>query len=80
MTGPRDRPDLLAHVGLCSVCRHVRVQRSARGSAFYRCARAARDPRFRPYPPLPVEACSGFEEAAAEAAQGRAERSTRDPS
>jgi hypothetical protein len=48
-------------VGLCSACRHARVQKSAKGSVFWRCSRAATDPRLRPYPPLPVAACPGFE-------------------
>jgi hypothetical protein len=48
-------------VGLCSVCRHVNPVRSARGSLFWRCGRAATDPRFRKYPPLPVLRCPGFE-------------------
>jgi hypothetical protein len=48
-------------VGLCSTCRHARVQKSAKGSVFWRCSRAADDPRFRPYPPLPVTSCPGFE-------------------
>jgi len=56
-------------VGLCSFCRHARVQRSARGSRFYRCARATSDPRLRPYPPLPVRECPGFE-AAGECVEG----------
>jgi hypothetical protein len=37
------------------------VQRNARGSAFWRCARADSDPRFRRYPPLPVRSCNGHE-------------------
>lgn len=47
--------------GLCSTCLHARVQRNRRGSAFWRCARADEDPRFRRYPPLPVVRCDGFE-------------------
>jgi len=47
--------------GLCATCRHARVQRNARGSAFWRCARADQDPRFRRYPPLPVRSCAGHE-------------------
>ncbi len=49
--------------GLCARCRHARVQVSARGSRFWRCARADRDPRYRRYPPLPVTTCPGFEAA-----------------
>jgi hypothetical protein len=48
-------------VGLCSACVQARVQKSAKGSIFWRCLRAATDPRFLPYPPLPVRACPGFE-------------------
>lgn len=47
-------------VGLCAHCRHARRQRSAKGSTFWRCQLARSDPRFRPYPPLPVRACPGF--------------------
>jgi hypothetical protein len=50
-------------VGLCSVCRHVRVTGNRRGSTFYLCGRAADDPRFRRYPSLPVVRCAGFERA-----------------
>lgn len=51
-------------VGLCSVCRHVRVTGNRRGSRFYLCGRSAEDPRFRRYPPLPVVRCVGFEPSA----------------
>jgi hypothetical protein len=47
--------------GLCARCAHARVQRSARGSRFWRCRRADLDPAFRRYPPLPVLRCPGFE-------------------
>jgi len=50
-----------ARVGLCADCRHAAVQRSARGSAFWRCLRSDGDPRFTRYPPLPVQQCHGFE-------------------
>jgi hypothetical protein len=46
-------------VGLCESCEHARRVRSARGSAFWRCALHDRDPRFAKYPPLPVRACAG---------------------
>ena len=49
-------------VGLCSVCHFARVQSSAKGSVFWRCARAQADARFLAYPSLPVGVCSGFEE------------------
>lgn len=48
-------------VGLCAHCAHSRSQRSARGSVFWRCARADDDARFLRYPPLPVRRCTGFE-------------------
>jgi hypothetical protein len=48
-------------IGLCATCRHVRRVETERGSVFYRCARAATDPRFRKYPPLPVVRCEGYE-------------------
>ena len=50
-----------AAVGLCARCRSARVQQSARGSRFWRCARADSDPAYRRYPPLPVLRCPGFE-------------------
>ena len=50
-----------ADVGLCADCRHARVQRTARGSAFWRCLRAEEDPRFVRYPALPVRTCRGHE-------------------
>lgn len=34
-----------------------------RGSVFFRCARADTDARFVRYPPLPVLACPGYEDA-----------------
>jgi hypothetical protein len=57
---PRD-PD----VGLCAACAHAATQRSARGSVFWRCLAAERDPRLRRYPPLPVSRCHAFERAGA---------------
>ena len=48
-------------IGLCASCRHVRRVETERGSVFYRCTRAATDPRFRKYPPLPVVRCEGYE-------------------
>ncbi len=56
-----DDLDLDPSVGLCSACRFARVQRSAKAAVFWRCSRAQSDPRFLPYPPLPVRACAGFE-------------------
>jgi putative MATE family efflux protein len=59
-------------VGLCAQCRAVRVQRTRRGSAYYRCARAEEDPQYPRYPRLPVLECRGFETAAPAAAGGAA--------
>lgn len=55
-------------VGLCARCRHVQVVESLRGSRFYLCRRSATDARFPRYPRLPVLACVGYEEAAADRA------------
>jgi hypothetical protein len=51
-----------ARAGLCARCAHAAVQRSARGSEFWRCRRADAEPAYRRYPPLPVLRCAGFEE------------------
>ncbi|HEY8120817.1 MAG TPA: hypothetical protein VII78_05820 [Myxococcota bacterium] len=48
-------------VGLCAECAHARVQRSARGSEFWRCGRADDEARYRKYPPLPVRECAGHD-------------------
>jgi hypothetical protein len=56
---PPTAPD--PRVGLCATCAHARLQHSARGSTFWRCARADTDERFRRYPPLPVHTCIGHE-------------------
>jgi hypothetical protein len=50
-----------SRVGLCAGCAHASVQRSARGSEFWRCRRAEEDTTLRRYPPLPVRACHAFE-------------------
>ena len=50
--------------GLCQTCVHARLQRTARGSEFWRCLRADADPRFPRYPRLPVLACPGYERRA----------------
>ena len=39
----------------------MRRVESERGSVFYLCGRAATDPRFKKYPPLPVRECAGHE-------------------
>lgn len=56
----RPDPELVRTVGLCALCVHARVQDTARGSRFWRCARAETDARFARYPRLPVGACPGF--------------------
>lgn len=58
--------DLDPDVGLCSVCRHARVQKSAKGSRFWRCLRTETDDRFVRYPRLPVVECVGYEEPPAD--------------
>jgi hypothetical protein len=55
-----DRP-ALDRVGLCASCRHAKRIVSSKGSEFWLCGRAERDPKFRKYPPLPVVRCSGYE-------------------
>jgi len=57
-------------VGLCSACRFAAVQRSAKGSEFWRCGRADFDPDYARYPRLPVERCPGFEPRAGEDRKG----------
>lgn len=57
--------------GLCDSCRHQRVVRNTRGSAFSLCERSKTDPRYPKYPRVPVLECPGYErraegEAAAE--------------
>jgi len=46
--------------GLCGDCESGRRVESARGSVFWRCARAAADPAFPRYPRLPVLECAGY--------------------
>lgn len=55
---------VLHSVGLCAICQHHRVIKSAKGSTFYMCERAKTDRRFPKYPPLPVVICPGFEKSA----------------
>jgi len=57
-------------VGLCRRCRHAAVQRNARGSEFWRCRQADRDPALRRYPPLPVLACHAYERGEPESGLG----------
>ena len=56
-----DSPDFDPRVGLCSACGFAREQPSPKGSVFWRCSRAQTDPRYLPYPPLPVRTCQGYE-------------------
>jgi hypothetical protein len=56
------RPD----PGLCATCGEGRRVESARGSEFWLCARAARDPAFAKYPRLPVLRCPGYQPASPE--------------
>jgi hypothetical protein len=50
-----------AAVGLCADCRHAGQVTSARGSVFWLCRLAERDPAFAKYPRLPVLRCPGYE-------------------
>lgn len=50
-------------VGLCFTCRWMRATTTRRESTFFRCARAETDPHYVKYPPLPVRACPGYEDA-----------------
>jgi hypothetical protein len=54
-------PIEMRRVGLCASCRHARRIVSQRGSQFWLCGRAATDPRYRKYPPLPVLGCAGHQ-------------------
>ena len=47
--------------GLCDSCRHQRVVRNTRGSAFSLCERAKAEPEYAKYPRIPVLACPGHE-------------------
>lgn len=68
------RPPSAPSPGLCGTCRHSRRVENRKGSVFLLCRRAATDPRFRRYPPLPVLACAGYEEEASDAS-GRPQES-----
>lgn len=57
-------------IGLCSVCQHVKVVKSAKGSTFILCGLAKADRRLSKYPPLPVMECVGFEAIQAEPEDG----------
>jgi len=47
--------------GLCDRCRHQRVVRNTRGSAFSLCERSRADDAYPRYPRLPVLVCPGHE-------------------
>jgi|GEM_PF-821686 len=47
--------------GLCALCSHVHRNETHKGTVYWRCTRAATDPRFPKYPRLPVLSCPGFE-------------------
>lgn len=57
-------------VGLCARCIHATVQRSAKGSEFWRCRAADDDPTLMRYPPLPVQACHAMREGEPEVRGG----------
>jgi hypothetical protein len=52
--------------GLCDSCRHQRVVRNTRGSAFSLCERSKTDERYPKYPRVPVLECPGCERREAE--------------
>lgn len=55
--------------GLCSQCLYIRVQHSARGGRFWRCAAADNNARLKRYPAFPVERCPAYAPHAASQAQ-----------
>ncbi len=60
--------------GLCSRCLYIRVQPSARGGRFWRCAAADKDTRLQRYPAFPVERCFAYAPHASGEAETRAQR------
>jgi hypothetical protein len=56
--------------GLCARCAHATVQRSAKGSEFWRCRAADDDPTLLRYPPLPVQACHAMRDGEPEVRGG----------
>jgi hypothetical protein len=63
-------------VGLCATCAFSRVIQNRRGSRFWLCVRSETDPSYPKYPPLPVVACRGFQDAERAAKASSAGRST----
>jgi hypothetical protein len=65
--------DLSGHAGpspgLCALCSHVHRNETRKGTVYWRCTRAATDPRFPKYPRLPVLSCPGFEPMAPESSE-----------
>jgi len=62
--------------GLCPSCRHARVIHNNRGSEFYLCRLAEKNPRLPKYPRLPVLSCEGYAPLAHAGASGNT-RATR---
>lgn len=50
--------------GLCASCVESRRITSDKGSTFWYCRLAERDPSFPKYPPLPVLSCRGYSASA----------------
>jgi len=50
--------------GLCASCVESRRITSGRGSTFWYCRLAERDPSFPKYPALPVLSCRGYSASA----------------
>jgi hypothetical protein len=48
------------NAGLCDTCKHQKVVRNTRGSAFSMCERSKTDERYPKYPRLPVRQCPGY--------------------
>lgn len=61
----------MSRAGLCDSCRHQRVVRNTRGSAFSLCERSRTDARFPKYPRVPVTRCVGYEEKRRTKADGQ---------
>jgi hypothetical protein len=48
-------------IGLCAMCRHVNLVKTAKGSMFILCEQAKVDDKLSKYPVLPVLMCRGFD-------------------